>query len=207
MTIQFSCPHCDALIAFNEKHCGKRARCLTCGQLFIIPSEDHEKPQKVILKVERGRPLPGFYRVLFIDNWKLFIDPNNTTSLVFVITVVCFKFFLGAGMCYMNYISSVVVWGWLLGFYMNIIYETAYEIDKLPEIYLGTSVTFIWYIVKPFWIFFCTIAVLQLPFIIALGLLQGKGLTTENMWQMGIGPQMLLQALFILGLFFSRWRY
>ena len=197
MTIQFNCPHCNAIIAFDEKHCGKRARCFTCGKLFIIPSADNEKPQKIKLKVERTEPLPGFYRAVFVDSCKLFIDRDNVTSLVFVIAAVCFKFMLGRGICCMNYISFVVVWGWLLGFYLNIIYETAYEINKLPEIYLGTSITFLWYIVKPFSIFFFTMASVQIPFIIALALLQNKDLTPENMQR----AEMALQLIFVLGLF------
>jgi hypothetical protein len=197
MTVQFYCPNCDAIIAFDRKHCGKRARCINCGQLFIIPSEDFEKPEKVETKVKRAEPLPGFYRAVFIDNWKIFTDPDNTTTLVFVIAAVLFKFLLGRGICCVNYISFAVVWGWLLGFYMNIIYETAYEIDKLPQIYLGTSLTFLWYIIKPLLIFVWTLAVVELPFIIALGLLQNTGASTDNMWQMGIG----LLLLFILGLF------
>ena len=201
MTVKFNCPNCDALIAFDSKHSGKRARCLTCGQLFIIPSKDDEKPQKIEPKIEKGAPLAGFYRAVFIDSWKLFIDPENARSIVFVIAAVCFKFFLAKGFCCLNYISFVIVWGWLLGFYLNIIYETAFEIDKLPEIYLGTSITFLWYVIKPFLTFFFTMMVVQFPFIIALMLLQDKGITYENMWQEHAGFHLLLQGLFVFGLF------
>jgi hypothetical protein len=194
MTIQFYCPNCGSLIAFDSKHAGKRARCLTCGQVLVIPSKDYEKPQK-------SEPVSGFYRAVFVDNWKIFFDPENATSLLFVIAAVCFKFFLGNAVCCMNYVSHVVVWGWLLGFYLNIIYETAFEIDKLPEIFLGTSITFLWYIIKPFLTFFSTMVAVQLPFIIALILLQDKGITYENMWQAHTGWNFLLQGLFIFGVF------
>jgi hypothetical protein len=197
VTIQFYCPKCDTIIAFDRKHCGKRARCTTCGQLFIIPSEDFETPQKIETKVKRTYPLPGFYQAIFVDSWKLFIDSDNATTLIFVLAAVLFKFLLGTGICCMNIISFVVVWGWLLGFYMNIIYETASEIDNLPEIHLGTSLTFLWYIFKPLCIFLWTMAVVQIPFVIAFGLLQNRGLVGDNMQQMGIVPLLL----FILGLF------
>jgi len=134
---------------------------------------------------------------VFVDSWKLFIDSDNATSLVFVIAAVCFKFFLGRGICCMNYISFVVVWGWLLGFYLNIIYETAYEIDKLPQIYLGTVVTFIWYIIKPLFVFLFTMAAVQIPFIIALTLLQNKDMSPENVQR----AETALQLIFVLGLF------
>jgi hypothetical protein len=200
MTIKFYCPNCDALIAFDSKHIGKRARCLTCGQIFIIPSKDNEIPKKVKPKPEKADPILGFYHALFVDTWKIFINPQNTTSLIFVIAVVCFKFFLTREIC-CSLLASLITWGWLLGFYLNIIYETAFEIDTLPEIYLGTSITFLWYIIKPFAIFLLTMAVVQLPFIIALLLLKDKGFTPANMWDARTGFHLLLQALFIFGLF------
>ena len=200
MTIQFYCPSCDALIAFDSKHAGKRARCTTCGQIFIIPSKDNEKPEKIKLQIDKGEPLPGFYRAVLVDSWKLFINPQNITPLAFVIAVVCFKFF-SAGSCCCAYIIYFVGWGWLFGFYLNIIYETAFGIDKLPEIYIGTSITFLWYVIKPFLIFFVTMVVVQIPFIIALALLADKGVTHENMGEAQTGPHLLLQVLFISGLF------
>ena len=99
MTIQFFCPSCNEIIGFPDKHVGKRARCTNCGQLFIIPSENYKKPKKVELPKEKGEPLPGFYRAVFVDNWKLFLDPANATSLVFVVAVVCFKFFTYGSFC------------------------------------------------------------------------------------------------------------
>ena len=200
MTIQFNCPNCNAIIAFADKHCGKRARCTTCGQLFIIPSKSNKTPKKVEPPKEKGQVIPGFYRAGFIDNWKMFLNSENVTSLVFVIAAVCFKFFTAGSPC-CAFVTNYAVWGWLLGFYLNIIYETAFGIDKLPEIYLGTSVTFVWYIIKPFFLFSCTMAIVQLPFIITLILLKDKGLTLENIWQAEIGFRLLLQVFFILGLF------
>jgi hypothetical protein len=201
MSIQFNCPFCKAVIAFADKHAGKRARCLTCGQLFIIPAKDQETPRKLELKIEKGQPIPGFYRAVFVDVWRIFIDRDNVAALAFVIAAVCFQFFLARGICCVGFISFVATWGWLLGFYLNIIYETAYDIDKLPEIYIGTSITFLWYILQPFLTFFFTMAVVQAPFIAALILLKDKGLTPENMWDAHGGFYMLLQALFIFGLF------
>ena len=200
MTIKFYCPNCNALIAFDSKHIGKRARCLTCSQIFIIPSKDDEKPKKIKPEPERADPLPGFYRALFVDTWKIFINPKNATSLVFVIAVICFRFFLAREACCSN-LAFLIAWGWLLSFYLNIIYESAFEIDTLPEIYLGTGVTFLWNIIRPFAIFFFTMALAQLPFIIALVLLKDKGLTPANMWDARTGFHLLLQVLFIFGLF------
>jgi hypothetical protein len=200
MTIKFYCPNCDALIAFDSKHIGKRARCLTCSQIFIIPSKDDEIPKKIKPEPERIDPVPGFYHALFVDSWKIFIDPRNAAPLAFVIAVICFRFFLTREIC-CAHLASLIAGGWLLGFYLNIIYESAFEIDTLPEISLGTGVTFLWNIIKPFVIFFFTMAVVQLPFIIALFLLKDKGLTPANMWDAKTSLHLLLQALFIFGLF------
>jgi len=197
MTIQFFCPNCNAIIGFPDKHAGKRARCTSCGQLFIIPSENYKKTKKVELPKEKGEPIPGFYRAVFVDNWKLFFDSENVTSLVFVIAVVCFKFFT-AGSCCCGFVTNFAAWGWLFGFYLNIIYETAFEIDKLPEIYLGTSITFLWYIIKPLFLFSVTMAVVQLPCIIRFIMLKEQGLSSEDIHQSEFG---LLHVLFILGLF------
>ena len=197
MTIQFFCPNCNEIIGFPDKHSGKRDRCTTCGQLYIIPSENYKKSKKVELTKEKGEPLPGFYRDVFVDNWKLFFDSENVTSLAFVIAVVCFKFFTAGSPC-CAFVTHYAIWGWLLGFYLNIIYETAFEIGKLPDIYLGTSITFLWYIIKPLFLFSVTMAVVQLPFIIVLVLRKDEGLTIENIRQAEFG---LLHILFILGLF------
>ena len=95
MTIQFNCPNCDAVIAFDDKHIGKRAKCTTCGQRLIIPSESHTTAKRFEEPEEKGEPIPGFYRAVFVDSWKLFVRAQNAKGLVFVTAAVCFKFFTG----------------------------------------------------------------------------------------------------------------
>ena len=202
MTIEFNCPNCGALIAFDSQHAGRRARCLTCGQKFIIPAESFQKPEKIAPEPEpQGEPTPGFARAAFADTWKLFVHPKNVTSLAFVVAIVSFRFFLAQGICCMNYISAIIIWGWLFGFYLNIIYQTAFDEDLLPEIYLGTSVTFLYYVFQPFWVFFYTLALVEIPFFICLWLTQGYGITLTNFGS-AISPlHLLVQFFFILGLF------
>ena len=95
MTIEFNCPNCDSVIGFPDKHAGRQAHCTTCGQQFIIPNKSFEKAEKFKPPEDNSEPEPGFYRAVFIDNWKLFINPKNITGLVFVTAAVCFKFFTG----------------------------------------------------------------------------------------------------------------
>ena len=202
MTIEFNCPNCGALIAFDSRHAGRRARCLTCGQKFIIPAESFQKPEKIAPEPEpKGEPTPGFARATFADTCKLFVHPRNVTPLAFVVAIVSFRFFLDQGVCCMNYISAIIIWGWLFGFYLNIIYQTAFDEDLLPEIYLGTSVTFLYYVFQPFWVFFFTLALVEIPFFICLWLTHGYGITLRNFGSAVSPLHLLVQFFFILGLF------
>ena len=99
MTIRFNCPNCNELIAFADKHSGKRAHCANCGQKFIIPSNDKGKTEKITSPKERDEPLPGFYQAVFIDSGQLFTNKENINGLVFIATAVYLKFFT-AGMNY-----------------------------------------------------------------------------------------------------------
>ena len=179
MTIRFYCPNCDALIAFDSKHIGKRARCLSCGQIFIIPAKDDEKPKKIKPEPERTEPLPGFYHALFIDSWKIFVSQANLTGLVFVAAAVCFKFFIG----HLDYsfdmgkarfqapvgqIVTIAAWGCLFWYYMKIIYSTAFGMDKLPDVDMGGFFGLIWNIIKSLFMFSITLAIVELPCIIAI---------------------------------------
>ena len=133
MTIEFNCPNCGALIAFDSKHSGRRAKCLTCGQKLIIPNESFQKPEKIAPEPEpREDPIPGFGRAASVETWKLFFHPQNVTTLAFVVAVVCFRFFLARGVCGLDFLSTVIVWGWLFGFYLNIIQQTSFDEDLLP---------------------------------------------------------------------------
>jgi hypothetical protein len=206
MTIRFNCPTCNALIAFHDKHCGKRARCLTCGQLFIIPAKDHEKPQKVeALSEEEKVPIAGFYRSVFMDSWKMFIKPQNATGLVFVVAAVCFKFFLGhtdyswtlGGFRFqapLGLIVTLAAWGCLFWYYMEIIYSAAFDVEELPDVYMGGLFGFIWNVIRSLCIFAVALVVVQLPCIIFLVVSR----------KVGIEPQLvevISHILAIAGLF------
>lgn len=207
MTIQFNCPSCNALIAFADKHCGKRARCTTCGQRFTIPLRSDETPKKIRPPREKAEPLTGFYRAVFIESGKLFTTAKNVTGLVFIITAVCFKFFV-AGMNYtvtipgqwlifefplhIGLVFNVSAWGFLFWYYMEIIYSTAFETEELPEVIVGGISGLFWRIVKSVYTFFIILLVVELPFVIVKVI--SKRL--ESDWPI------LLRALMLGGLFF-----
>ncbi len=179
MTIQFNCPNCNAVIGFEDKHCGKRAQCTTCGQRFIIPSKSYEKANIAEQQKEKAEPEPGFYRAVFFDNWKLFARSNNVTGLVFVTAAVCFKFFLGhvdyswtvgnfRFQAPLGLVISLTAWGILFWYYMKMICSTAIDIEELPDVYMGGFFGFIWNAVKSLFVFAFIFVAVELPCIIFL---------------------------------------
>ena len=187
MTIQFNCPNCDSVIGFEDKYCGTRAQCTSCGQRFIIPSKEYEKAEKVEPPQENFEPEPGFYRAVFVDSWKLFIRPRNATGLVFVTAAVCFKFFTG----HLDYswtvgyfrfqapvglVVSLAAWGCLFWYYMEIICSTAIDVDELPDVDMDGFFGFIWNIVKSLFIFAVMLTVVELPCIIFISIEYNTGL-------------------------------
>jgi hypothetical protein len=200
MTIKFNCPKCKSLIAFADKYAGKPARCLTCGQPFVIPAENGLTPRIIEPKTKEERPLPGFYHAVFVDSWKIFFDRDNLTALVFVTAAVCFKFFSAGTLC-LGFIAYFAAWGYLFGFYLKIIYETSVVGDKLPEIEVGTSIDFLWHIIKPILLFAAILFAVEIPFYVVASLTGKSSETLESMWRRRDVVDLLLMFLFVGGLF------
>ncbi len=197
MTIRFNCPNCDELIAFADKYSGRQARCTSCGQRFIIPSEDKETPKKVEPPAEKAEPVPGFYRAVFIDSWKLFVRPQNATGLVFVTAAVCFKFFTGhtdysfnMGMfrvqAQVGLVVTLSAWGCLFWYYMEIICTTANETDELPDVYMGGLFGYIWNIIKSLTIFAVGLFAVLLPSIIFTSISRSTGVVSQVLSIVGL---------------------
>jgi len=206
MTIRFNCPSCNELIAFADEHRGKRAHCMTCGQRFIIPSGDKGKTKKIKSPKETVEPLPGFYRAVFIDSRRLFTNQENVTGLVFIALAVCLKFFMAGknytmtipGQAYsvdlpipIGHVLHIAAWGFLFWYYMEIIYSTAFEQEKLPDVIVGGFKGLLWRIAKSVYIFMIMLIVVELPYLI--GALISSWMDTE--WPV------LLYALMFAGLF------
>jgi len=197
MTIQFNCPNCDALIGFEDKHRGKRARCTTCGQRFIIPSKDNETPEKIKPPEEEAEPEPGFYRAVFVESWKLFTRPASATGLVFVLAAVCFKFFAGhtdyswtmGGFRFQaptGLLVTLAAWGCLFWYYMEIICSTALDAEQLPEVYMGGFFGFIWNVVKSLSVFTLALVAVELPCIVFVAISRGTGVVSQVLALVGL---------------------
>ncbi len=187
MTIQFFCPNCNEIIGFPDKYAGKRARCTNCGQLFTIPSENYKKPKKVELPKEKGEPLPGFYRAVLVDSWKLFTNPKNVNGLVFILAVVVFKFFTagwnfsifiqGKWLSFdfyipLGWVLRASAWGCLFWFYTEMIYSTGFDQEEMPVATLRGFHGFIWKTVKSVYTIFIILLVVGMPYIIAFLILK-----------------------------------
>jgi len=197
MTIKFNCPNCDAVIGFPDQHRGKRARCTSCQQHFIIPSESDATPEKVKPPEEKGDPIPGFYRAALIESWKLFVKAGNATGLVFVTAAVCFKFFTGHTdySCTMygfrfqaptGLIITLAAWGCLFWYYVEIIRSTAMDVEELPDVYMGDLFGFIWNVVKSLFVFAFALVIALLPCIVFIGFTQDQGIASHVLALIGL---------------------
>ncbi len=197
MTIQFNCPNCNAVIAFDDKHIGKRARCTTCGQRLIIPGKSGETAKKFEEPEEKGEPVPGFYRAVLVDSWKLFARAQNVTGLVFVTAAVCFKFFAGhtdysfeMGGFRVNAPTGLIVtlssWGCLFRYYMEIISSTAFEVEDLPEVYMDGFFGFLWNIAKSLYAFAVAMMIVLIPCAVSIAISQGAGIASRIVGFVGL---------------------
>ena len=197
MSIRFNCPNCDALIGFADQHAGKRARCSTCGQSFIIPSMDKQAPQKVENQKEEDKPLPGFYKEALVSGWGIFTKARNATGLIFVAAAVSIKFFTGHTdysftmggfrvQALTGQLITLAAWGCLFWYYMEIINITAIDCDDLPDVDIGGLFGFIWNVIKSLFIFSFTLFVVELPAIIFMAATQKPGLISYVLIHLGL---------------------
>ena len=117
-----------------------------------------------------------------------------------MIGVVCFRFFLARACC-LNYVASFIIWGLLFGCYLSIIHQTAHDQDVLPEVDVGTSITFLWHVIEPIFIFSYTLFLVESPFLITLWVAGKHGITANEVWSGHAPLRLLLQVLQIAGLF------
>jgi len=217
MTIEFNCPNCNAVIAFDSKHRGKQAHCITCGQRFIIPLMDGGKIEKIKPPKEEAEARPGFYRAALVDSWKIFTTPENVTPFAFIATAVFCKFFVAnrnytmtiPGRAYdvdlpvpIGHVLHVAAWGFLFWYYMEIIYSTAFDRETLPGLVVGGLKGFWPLIARSVYICFVALLVVGLP-LIAYGMIseavQGSSAIVSKDAQ--VRSPAIFYALIVFGVF------
>lgn len=195
MTITFNCPKCGFICAFKDAHAGRRARCLKCDQVFIIPAGDNQKAEKVKPPKENYDPLPGFYEAVFKRTLSAIFNKQGMATLFFVLLVTTLKFFIE----HMSYVMripcqsggtldiympfgraiAVLIWGGLFWVYAEIIYATAFDVEFLPEIIFEGGAGYFAKVFSSIYSFFIIIFVVLLPAIIFRNIFLFAGITSR----------------------------
>ncbi|MBN1816795.1 MAG: hypothetical protein JW828_05515 [Sedimentisphaerales bacterium] len=174
-TIAFRCPHCGNLCAFPSDCAGRRARCMKCGQRFIIPDRDDAVPDKVSRRHQE--PMGGFFSSLFVRTWGVFVHGQSITMLFFLIFLVVVRHFLDGtdwsiqlpGFTLHLPIGWIVIfltWGLQAWFYMEVIGTTFLDEDELLESELGGGLDFLWTVIKSIYLYICAFLVSVMPFVL-----------------------------------------
>ena len=175
---------------------------MKCQERFVIPSPDNPKAKKIL--EDSTEPVGGFYHEVFLRTWPIFFRLEHVVTLVFLVVIVCFKFFLRnvnysftAGRFALNvpidWIAMFVCWGYILWFYMATIERTAINSQDLPEVDVGSGFAFFWTLIKSIYLFIVAIVLAELPFLAIIWVLYNG---------LGIGWMWLRYLLGLTGLFF-----
>lgn len=188
MTIRCNCPKCGRVCGFKDEYANRRARCLHCDTKFIIPMPELSEPVVEIVEADPEGPLPGFYRAVFKESWKIFIQPESAVGLVLCIALTCFHFFIGdkdysfdlPGLRFqgqIGWVCTFITAGYLLWYFIEIINLTTIDCDFLPEINVGDTFVFVGAAVKSIYFFFAAFAVAAIPAAVLLNGLAAVGLS------------------------------
>lgn len=190
MSITFHCPKCKGVCAFNAIHAGRRARCQECETLFVIPSVDGGKAEKIKIKEVEGDgdAFSGFYRAALVETWGLFAKKRNAVGLVLVLLLVTLKFFLWNFNFILDFptnqgttVSVYLLFGYGIGaitlgilfwYCLEIIYSTGYGTDNLPTNSMGVWVDFAITLMRSLYVFVAVMAIVQLPTLAVYGILK-----------------------------------
>jgi hypothetical protein len=186
--IEFQCPNCRKVVGFDRKLISKTAHCDKCSQKFVVPSEDFAQAKKIASTCKTADS-PGFYKDLFVNNWKAFFKEESLVGIIFIAAIVFFKFFLGhidysTSFRYIRLqapvgtIVSVAGWGCLLWYYMEIIYSAAFGDNYLPEVNMGGIFGAAWKIIKSISAFAFVLLIVEAPFLLIIAVLKNLGISS-----------------------------
>lgn len=190
MTIVFNCPECNSVCAFKDIFAGRKAKCLKCKQVFIIPQNENEKVKKVEPPKEIEEPLPGFYEAIFKYSWRAIFNLQSCTILVFVCFLAILKFYTfhfnyvvsmpGFGLFLpVGWIIACLVFGGLFYCFAEIACSTAFDIEALPEIEFGGGLGYIATAFKSLYTFALALTISFIPAAIARGILSACGIESK----------------------------
>ncbi len=178
-TITFNCPDCKYLCAFKDIYSGRRARCLRCNQVFIIPDKNGAHARKIKPPKEFDEPLGGFYGAVFKNSLSAIFNKQSLAVLLFILVMTALKFFTvhldssftiigrsGAKFGFylpVGKIIAVFIWGGIFWCYAEIIYSTAFDVELLPQVTFGGGAGYVISVLKSFYSFAVALIMVLLP--------------------------------------------
>jgi hypothetical protein len=182
MTITCVCPKCGRFCGFTAALAGRPAGFLACNSNLIVPNKEAHTTR--LVKPEPEAAMPGFYRAVLVDNFKVFIQKESLFGIILCIALTGFHFFVGdedysftlgafRPPLIIGWVVTFFCAGYLLWYFMETINITATGDDILPEIFIGAGFVFIGQAMKSIYLFMAAFAIAVIPGA-ALAVLLGK---------------------------------
>jgi hypothetical protein len=151
-TIEFTCPECGQICAFQDRFVGRRARCTKCSTYFLIPPAGQPaRTLKPALSVEG--PFSGFWPALLKGTPKALLHPNSLSAIAIMVIMSILRFFYGHPMFIISLPLLIFVVPVPVGIFVsvltilsqsrylfNVIQSTADQSDPFPLYLDGTYV-------------------------------------------------------------------
>ncbi len=200
MSIQTYCPKCKSVCGFSDNLAGRRAKCVNCGQLFIVPAEDDGIAVKYDLPIEKGDPLPGFYEAVFKKFFQAIFASSSIGALIFIMFLTCLWYLTGWMNFTLNFpctsggfvsvylplghFMTFICWGLIIHVFLDFAYKTSIDIEhisttvflafvaeEIQEIFM-IPYKICWYAAKAWYPVLCGLLVVSLPSIISIGIME-----------------------------------
>jgi hypothetical protein len=148
-TLEFECPQCGQICAFDDRHVGRRARCTKCNALFLIPAAGqpaHTLKQAIL---DDG-PFSGFWTALLRDTPKALLHPHSLAGILLMVCASVVRFYIGHPMLVVliflfipiplpvGIFATVITVGFQSRYLFDIIQSAADHDDPLPWALEGT---------------------------------------------------------------------
>ena len=93
-TLQFNCPQCGQVCAFDSKYIGRRIRCTKCSARFLIPADG--QPARIIKQPTfADGPYSGFWKALLRSTPKTLFQAHGFMAAIFMVFTFVLRFFYG----------------------------------------------------------------------------------------------------------------
>ena len=190
-----------------EEYAGRRARCMHCDCRFIVPAQSGRKA--VVYVEPPEHPLPHFYRVVLVQNWKGLFRKESLVGLVFCIAMTCFQFFLGnidysftlpgfRLLLPIGWIAQIITVGGLCWYFFQTIGNTFLYPETLPEMDIGFGFEYFGNLFKSLYLFIVAVILAAMP-----GMMIGAVLESWNFSPVWLEVMLFVFSCFLLTLFLA----